>query len=1545
MISRAVLPTRRSRTWVFLWIALFVMGILLQYGVALSRPGLAVAASGLKAGTVEGFEVDGDLHGGNGASNPGDIPASLIDTLTDGNDWFDGGGFPGAVDPEDPPHSFLDEDPINSSTDDVYKGGNKETDTRDWAVQSGPKPPAKDDVHHSMAYAKFVGNSAFFYVGATRIVNNGDTHIDFELNRKPFKTWADGESKPDRSKGDVLISLEFSNGGADPIVTVYKVTDVVDHPNGQETTFSADLATAGAVHSATNFVDLPDQDLGYAVPEFEFAEASLDLAALGINTGCPGLSTGHIRTRAGGDLDSSQLKDAVSPFPIDLNNCGRLRIEKHAGSAQGPLVGGATFTVDPNPIPGGDDPLTIKDNDSNDSNDNDGVIAIDPAKPGDYEVCETVPPAGYKLPTDECDTLTLDPNGTVTFTFVDQPKVAATQLTPVQYLPSSGSFVAVGDPISLRVTESNVGESILTNVHVTGTDSCANWAAQSNKNDGDGAFSGTLEPGESVDFTCSFNVPAGSDISWTATGRGTDELGNAAPLTNETQSGSYNVLEPATTLSVKTAPPAAVHTGDSVTIVVTETNSGEGTISNVTVTGVNSCASWTAAGFDGDLAPNESVDFSCTFNAPSNDFTWEADGHGTDALNHPVPATGEHVQGTVDVVKPATELTLKGSVPAKVPAGTPVTITVTEKNTGDGPLHDVSVVSEGGICATWTAAAGFSGTLAVGASADFTCSFNAPANGDDVHWSALGTGKDSLNAAAPAANERQSGDIVVIKPATVLSVKTAAPAKVHAGDAVTIVLTETNSGDDALSAVHVDGGGSCAAWVAAATKNGGGSFTGALGPGESVDFTCSFNAPADGTDVTWSADGKGTDSLGTPAPTTNEHQDGAIVVIKPATELTLVDESPDPILQNGLTTIIVRETNTGDDTLTGVDVVNLDASSDCTDWVGPAGFDGILSPQESVDFSCTITAGDADVVWNALGKGTDSLGAPAPAANEDEAGTVHVVNPNIDVVKTAGASILSQAPDGDVYTTLDGSTVVYKYVVTTLDPDGLTDVTVTDDKCAPVTYVSGDLLADGKLVPGESWIFQCSTSLTIAEDGADVHNVATASGQPTIGDRVDETDDADVHLRHPAVTIDKDEDDADDLVFPGQVVTYTLTLNVTDGPTNLVVTDDLSAGVSYVADSASDGGTEAAGVITWNLSNVATGTKTLTYQVTVVAESGPLPNHAEACVPAFNDFDEACDGADDNVRIPGLHITKIVDDQDHVVAPGQTLHYTITVEVTDGPFTDAVITDSLPPGQSVVDGTAESSPEADQTVEGLATVTWTYDSLDGTATLEFDALVTDPAEPGEQTNVAQVCVAELESCDEDAVSVRVPTLTILKDLTAGNTGGDDPDLGPLAKIGDVLTYTLTYTLTDGPVTGAIITDEVPDGLEYVANSASDGGQISPDGRTLTWDLGDLDASGSVTYQVKVLASAVDETQPIVNVATIDSNETPQDDDDATVGVNPPPSVASPTPTLPSTDTSDTGGGTSGGSGLALLLLLAVGILGGIGLMAPAPARRRMRDRD
>src|SRR5262245_62047190 len=67
--------TRRSL--VFFWIALFVLSIALQYA-QFSRPSTALAASGLLADTVQGFEIDGDLKSGDASTNPGSIPANLI---------------------------------------------------------------------------------------------------------------------------------------------------------------------------------------------------------------------------------------------------------------------------------------------------------------------------------------------------------------------------------------------------------------------------------------------------------------------------------------------------------------------------------------------------------------------------------------------------------------------------------------------------------------------------------------------------------------------------------------------------------------------------------------------------------------------------------------------------------------------------------------------------------------------------------------------------------------------------------------------------------------------------------------------------------------------------------------------------------------------------------------------------------------------------------------------------------------------------------------------------------------------------------------------------------------------------------------------------------------------------------------------------------------------------------------------------------------------------------------------------------------------------
>ncbi|MEK6721327.1 MAG: hypothetical protein AABZ33_11755, partial [Chloroflexota bacterium] len=335
---------------------------------------------------------------------------------------------------------------------------------------------------------------------------------------------------------------------------------------------------------------------------------------------------------------------------------------------------------------------------------------------------------------------------------------------------------------------------------------------------------------------------------------------------------------------------------------------------------------------------------------------------------------------------------------------------------------------------------------------------------------------------------------------------------------------------------------------------------------------------------------------------------------------------------------------------------------------------------------------------------------------------------------------------------------------------------------------------------------------------------------------------------------------------------------------------------------------------------------------------------------------EVADSDDAVVRIPGTGIDKSHNDVDGIVGHGQEVTFTILVEVVQGPITNAVVTDTLPVGQTYVAASQQSNPAATSFIVSAngRTLTWTYASLssgDPAATITYKVTIDGNAPTGTQTNVAQICVSELTACKTDDSTVKVPLLTILKSFV-GNTAGTTPGGDPEAKNGDVLTYTLAYDLTNGPVTNGVITDTLPVGLAYVAGTATNNAEFTFDSfnaatRTLTWKAPTVTADGTVTYQAVVLAGADELPQPLVNVATIDSNETDRDDDDAKVFVEPPPLAATGTPTV-TTPPTDAINGQSGqsdpGFGLMLTLLALAGLVLGLGFVTPVPARVRRSGR-
>jgi uncharacterized repeat protein (TIGR01451 family) len=88
-------------------------------------------------------------------------------------------------------------------------------------------------------------------------------------------------------------------------------------------------------------------------------------------------------------------------------------------------------------------------------------------------------------------------------------------------------------------------------------------------------------------------------------------------------------------------------------------------------------------------------------------------------------------------------------------------------------------------------------------------------------------------------------------------------------------------------------------------------------------------------------------------------------------------------------------------------------------------------------------------------------------------------SPLINVVKIPSPLVLPAA----------GGTVTYTYTVTNPGDVALSNVSVTDNKVSPVTYVSGDVNGDNLLEPGETWIYTGTANLA-----ATTTDTATATG-------------------------------------------------------------------------------------------------------------------------------------------------------------------------------------------------------------------------------------------------------------------------------------------------------------------------------------------------------------------------------------------------------------------------------------------------------------------
>ena len=337
----------------------------------------------------------------------------------------------------------------------------------------------------------------------------------------------------------------------------------------------------------------------------------------------------------------------------------------------------------------------------------------------------------------------------------------------------------------------------------------------------------------------------------------------------------------------------------------------------------------------------------------------------------------------------------------------------------------------------------------------------------------------------------------------------------------------------------------------------------------------------------------------------------------------------------------------------------------------------------------------------------------------------------------------------------------------------------------------------------------------------------------------------------------KSETTHPDEVKPGEtVLTYQIKFHNTDGANaKATVVDELGKGLEYQvgsalvngkpADPVVEGSSASGTTLTWNLSGLAADQDVvITFDVKVAAQ-GPTTVENQATVNGHVSNVETTPFPTKDAK----HVYKgdvLVDGK--LVGAGETLTFKIQWshdKTLDGENQKVTVVDKLPAGMEPIDGTIQPSGTYDPKA---GTITWTFDNAKGEqGIVEFQAKVTDEvieaAKRGEVTNIAKV-----NDHASQSVSVSVPTKTVAKPEGQGGS----------IKVGDEVVYTINYKNTEAAAATVTITDVLPAGITYKADSATPAASYDEASRTLTWTLADVAAGavGSVSFTGVVNEDAI-----------------------------------------------------------------------------------------
>ena len=1509
-----------------MWTALFLFSLALQ-SVTLATPTsvLAVHDEGV-------FELDGNA----------------LNSASAGDDWAAVVGDTDAAFA-----SVFTTDTVGAGDDMLTGGGSKDvTDIPHWELTSGTVQD-KNDIAHAFAAAYIAGadNDLLVYFGLDRYAQNGAAQAGFWFLRNPI-TPSGSSLGTSHSVGDVLVQIDFENGGTNPVARVYEWTasGLSSVSSGASCTAAgADddrCAISNTANSNTAWSFNPKSGANNVYQPGHFLEGGVNMSDLGLDDSC--FSTFLAETRSSPSEDSTLSDLTYGSFPLCTTPDISTQVKNDQGQGSGMVTINSGESVTDTVVVSGSKGVATgtvdffvcgPTNSPQDCNNGTGIgsdialaggeaessVFTPTAKPStgqpDYYCfrVEYTPAAGSKYLADE------HTNDTT-----ECVKVIPADVRVIKS-PNEGTANA-GESIEFVLQWGNVGEGKATGVVVTdslpGT-AGLNWSIVDSTGTGS-TCSITGAVGSQV-LTCNVvsingNTPASAD-----------DLDD-----NNLNSGSVTVRSGTTPASCA----VINNTGR-----ITSTN--DGTHENPgQITVLCPDVSVVKTPNNGQVNASDAASFSMLV---SNAGPGAASGL---VLSDPLPAGLTWALGTLTGNTDGVSCSVTGSVGSQVlscsdsnlmTAGQSFTVTVT---TTTSALQ----------CATYPNIA----------TVDAANESDDPSVTDD---------------------NTDPGAITVNCP-NVKALKTSDKSPVNAGDPIGFTVTIQNTGTGtAYGATGSDTLPAGIDWTIDGAANGWSIVAGVLTFGP-ADLAAGASAAVHIVGTTDAADCglvpntvivDALNESNLPAATADNGASAEVTVNCP--NVKVVKEALDEGISAGEVgefSILITNIGLG----TAYDVSLTDTLPGGVAWnVDAVAFNGVAVVDPSV--LCTISGstlscpdlGDL-VPGNSISiaiSGDTDLDDCGPLVNTVTIDASNESNaPAITADNTDSATIVVDCPllgidkDADhVDPVLIGSPIGFKITIGNSGAGTAFGVTVSDTldsayawsietPVAGWSLVGNVLSFSGDLAAGTTSTVHVIAPTTVGngDQCGEVPNTAVldhASIDPTPATAGEE-------VQCPEIDIVKGADD--DLVEPNQTVTFLLDVEVVDGPvTTAVITDDLPDGQTYIAGSgrskvspsaifAADEPTVSADgrTLTWDFPALATGDPAVTimYRVKIDADATTATqvNEAKVCVSEL----EGCvsDIEDVTPQRPAIRLIKTAGTAANgtvfATTAGPVQYKYLVTNTGPLPLVNVTVTDDAGTPPVSGDDFFATCPKTTLAVAESMTCTFTRAVAVDTINVAVAHGVTAGGNPVQDVDDAAVVILEFgllidKTNNAPLESIELPDGTIV-------------DL-PTADAGETVTFTLDYDLTGDPVTNGVITDVLPVGITYVVGSATNDAQFTFHSytsatRTLRWTAANVTGDGSVTYRAKVDLGAAELPQPLINVATIDSAQTGPDDDDSDVFVPTVVAGATATPriTLPPTDSlpDTTPAPSNGGFTLMLILLALAAVVIVIGFVTPVPVSVRERDR-